>query len=1032
MTALHLAIEADSLPVVLKLIEKGAICTVTRKSDGFTPLFCAVKKGHVDVIKAMYAKAVSLETLLDSGKSVLHIASENGQLACLRYLLDQGLDVDAITHDGNSAIMLAIKAGFIETAKELAFIAKPNQVNQQKQTASLLAIKYSMSTVSDILIERGEDPELMDDKGYNYIYYLVRNGEAQSFFALVEANKVNLSLTYQGDTILKVAAKYRQFLIVFPLLEKNLLPKTQGLSLLDYAIIADEIGYVRRNAENSTPKLVQLAAHHGSIRCLTWLLKKNGLSTNHLLESIKAALEHSNNPKAIELLVQRLPDVNQALDAKGNTALHLAASIGSRLVIESLLSFGCDIQLRNNDGQTAFHIAVAQEDNWLLKRLLKLTKPSEWTADLWQPSAIKPTTAIAKTLAFYRKRLPAEAKTDFAVPVNQQISTELPTLIMTEALTEGLQKLEYFFEEANYEEAIDYLEENSNLLVLFKSRQGAHLFKTLFSNIHDNSKLTASLEKDKSEELTLALSPDNLLILLKNKGINPALFTGENNVILSIVRVKSDKNAMYCLNFFTRHFLESVVPLAMDNFSKKMRVIEYAIKLNKLSLFKTLIGHCTLSNSPALPTLHGLHEAVLSNNYELVQDTLEYYPANSLNQKKQTPLMLAASLDNVRIMELLLAHEANPDQVDGFGQNALHHALHHKAQSAALCILPLLKLKNQSDRHGITPLMLAASKGIVPILRFLCEQGDFSESLDHKGWSALHYAGVEGQVESAVYLVTQGFAMDAVENPESPKKSERCQKRTPLHLAALRGHTELVRQFIRLGAKIEQEDANQQSAFEYGVKSKSIEMLQCLQEHPLYHSKDRNTQLLLAATVVDNEEVVSQLILDDVNCNASDESGCTALHLAAMTNAGKVASLILQGGDVALDISDQRMRTPLHYAAQFGHVWLIELLCEAGANINYHNNITPTALFIASEQGKTGAVAALLKYKADVSISNKDGLTPLEVAALNGHQEIVKSLECIKNKQVEPVAGLLIRNGIYRQAVPQCTIAATNSLSLGQ
>lgn len=1028
MTALHLSIEADSLTVALKLIEKGALCAVTRKSDGFTPLFCAVKKGHIALIKAMQVKGVSLQTLLESGKSVLHIAAESGQLECLRYLINQGLNPDSVTSNGDTAIMLAIKAGHLEIATELAKKVKLNQINQHKQTASQLAVKYNMPTVSDILIARGEDPDVVDDKGYNYIYYLVRNGEAQRFFALLDAKKFNLFQTYQGDNILDVAAKFGQFLIVFPLLEQNLLPKSQGLSVIDYAVIADEIGYLRRNAKHISPQLIVLAAKYGSFRCLDWLLKKGGSTKINFPELVKTALEHSNNPKIIEHLMQRLAEVNQVLDAKGNTALHLAATMGARTVIELLLSFGCDLRIRNNDGQSAFHIAVAQEDNWLLKRLLKITPPNEWPADLWQRSTVTTTEAITKTLAIYHKRLPKEAKINTFNSEKKHVNNELPTLIMTDLLLNGLKKLTAFFEDANYEEAVDYLEENPNLLLLFKSQQGAYLIKTLFENIHDHTKLLASLEKEQSEELALELSPDKLLTLLKNKGVNPALFTGENNVILGLLKVKSEKDALYRLKVFSHHFPESVAILAMDNFSNKMRVIELALKLNKVALFKTLIEPCTQIN---FPTLYGLHEAVLSNNYELVKSLLNKYPIDSLNQKKQTPLMLAASLDNVRIMELLLAHGANPDRVDNQGQNVLHYALRLKAESTALSILPLLKIKNQPDRYDITPLMLAASKGILPVVRYLSEQGDYSESFDKRGWNALHYAAFEGQVESATLLVAQGFDLNGTENPDSPKKIEKNQKRTPLHLAALKGHTEMVRKLFNLGAKMEQEDVNQQSVYEYGIKSKRIDMMHYLKEQEIY-SKNRNTQLLLAAAEVDNEEVVSQLILDEVNYNATDESGCTALHLAAIRNSGKVASLILQGGDAAVDITDQRMCTPLYYAAQFGHVWLIKLLCAAGANINYHNNTTPTALFVACEQGNTGAVVALLQFKPDVSLPNKDGLTPMDVAKLHGHHEVCMSLDVAKVGHPKHVANLLIRNGIYRQSFPEPAIAVTNSFIRGQ
>mmetsp|Transcript_44867 Transcript_44867/g.106453 ORF Transcript_44867/g.106453 Transcript_44867/m.106453 type:complete len:320 (+) Transcript_44867:83-1042(+) len=51
-----------------------------------------------------------------------------------------------------------------------------------------------------------------------------------------------------------------------------------------------------------------------------------------------------------------------------------------------------------------------------------------------------------------------------------------------------------------------------------------------------------------------------------------------------------------------------------------------------------------------------------------------------------------------------------------------------------------------------------------------------------------------------------------------------------------------------------------------------------------------------------------------------------------------------------------------------------------------------TALFVASQEGKLEVLEELLKYGADVNKGGKDGTTPLQVAFLRGHRDVLKVL----------------------------------------
>lgn len=1018
MTALHLAIEAGFETLAQLLVNKAANCSIKRKSDGFNAMHTAVSKGNIALLSAMAKQGVSLETRLESGKNALHIAAENGLPDCLDYLVGQKLDPDTKNLEGDTALIAAIKAGHLETAKKLAAITRVNLLNEQQQSASLLALQYGMPQVADILIERGESPETRDKKGLNYTYFLLRNGEESRFSALLEAKKIDPFQKYRDQSTLEIAAKYGQFLLVYDLLEAGLVfrQKAGMPALLEYAVMADESGYLQENTGTKTDylPLAILAAKQGSARCLSWLVKKC------LPESILIAALESGNVTILEMLLACIGDLNKVVDAKGNTALHLAAVNGFVDAIDPLLNTGADPALKNYAGQTAFAIAFHQGDVLWLKSLFKKTKPAEWPHSLWQQPE-KPASGMQKVLATFGKRLPN--RKDAVFTLEKKI---LASPIMTETQEQGLNLLKAFFEESNFDEAADFLEENPPLLKLFQSAEGADLLLRIFKNVHDFKNLLAS---ESAEEKNF-FSADRLLQQLKKSGFDPATQQGKNNVLLAMIRAENEEEACFRLTIFLRYFPESFLTLLKD---EKASVMELALKLNLRMLFEAF--DAALPSSHEEKSVNALQEAVKVNHYDLVETLLKRYPADSLNAQRQTPLMMAAVMNNVRIMELLLDRGALPDRQDIHGKNALHHALDHESEAAALSLIPLLRHKNQPDRQKKTPLMLAAAKGLLPVVHCLTELGDFRESFDKKGHNALHYAALFGQVKIIEYLVNQGYSPNQIEGSH-PKKPEKDRKRSPLHLAAARGKEAAVRTLLAFGADPKQEDSLKNTLCEHAIRSNNEATWQLIQTLPVYHERERDVSLLLAAAAADHLEMAAILILGDANLNASDQAGLGALHLCAINNSANVAALLLQGEDIAVDARDLSGHTALHYAAQTGHVRLIALLCEAGSAVNALNSQKSTALFMACEKGLQGAVVSLLKYGADFSLANAQGITPGQIALLNGHKALAKMLKDLGDSSLslEAVAQLppLIKGRLMSEHPDFLQLPAEKAIRIGQ
>ena len=97
----------------------------------------------------------------------------------------------------------------------------------------------------------------------------------------------------------------------------------------------------------------------------------------------------------------------------------------------------------------------------------------------------------------------------------------------------------------------------------------------------------------------------------------------------------------------------------------------------------------------------------------------------------------------------------------------------------------------------------------------------------------------------------------------------------------------------------------------------------------------------------------------------------------------------------ARQISNDLQKTgasPLLLAAEEGHLTVVQILLEQGADINKANNVGVNPLFVAAQKNHSAVVQCLLEHGADVNKVGTFGSSPLHIAALGGHLGVVKLL----------------------------------------
>jgi ankyrin repeat protein len=84
--------------------------------------------------------------------------------------------------------------------------------------------------------------------------------------------------------------------------------------------------------------------------------------------------------------------------------------------------------------------------------------------------------------------------------------------------------------------------------------------------------------------------------------------------------------------------------------------------------------------------------------------------------------------------------------------------------------------------------------------------------------------------------------------------------------------------------------------------------------------------------------------------------------------------------------------TSLMWAAQNGHVKVVEVLCRHEANVNVTTDTGETSLILASAMGHLEVVRELCKSGANVNAAQKDGTTARMWAVKKHHGNIVELL----------------------------------------
>ena len=250
-----------------------------------------------------------------------------------------------------------------------------------------------------------------------------------------------------------------------------------------------------------------------------------------------------------------------------------------------------------------------------------------------------------------------------------------------------------------------------------------------------------------------------------------------------------------------------------------------------------------------------------------------------------TALLQATTLGHLPTVSVLLGYGAAPNDPDREGWTPLHKAASHNFSDIVRVLLKAGATKELRSADGGTALHIAARLGHEDVVDMLLTSGASQTAKDDAGATPLHHAAGKNQSAVLDRLLTFKPQVSPVDHNGA----------TPLLWAARNGAVDAARRLINGGAHIRETVATREPA---PVASTGAGLSRVLAGAAgLFRAADgRSGNKLHRAVARDSIATVKSLLDKDIDINALDAEGRTALEIAAAQGNAAMWWLLLERG----------------------------------------------------------------------------------------------------------------------------------------
>lgn len=390
---------------------------------------------------------------------------------------------------------------------------------------------------------------------------------------------------------------------------------------------------------------------------------------------------------------------------------------------------------------------------------------------------------------------------------------------------------------------------------------------------------------------------------------------------------------------------------------------------------------------------------------------------NASNLTGFVPLHFAAEGGFVDVVNELLDHGASVGKKTANGDTPLHLAVTGGHLSTCEALLNWKANPTSRNNLGLTPLHLASKEGYLSIVKLLFGHGAGSQTLpgdatenedpslpptspvshceSGKGViSPLQFAAQNGHVDILrVLLIREETGDDG--DPKSNTKSlvDPDDINLALRAAAKAGHLSVVKELIGRNIDISATDLNGKTALHLAVIANHSNVIMELAKVSVVDATNNEGQTPLhLAAESGNAEVIRILTDHGAQVARKTITGDTPLHLAAKKGQVLAVRALQRKEDTSSMLNDQK-RTAISLAAMNGNVAVVKELLD-GHQDSHGDGPSDHDTGLLHEVVKSGNEKILQKLLENGFPYDrlKEGLTPLHVAAREGHSAVIEVL----------------------------------------
>ncbi|XP_059176240.1 serine/threonine-protein phosphatase 6 regulatory ankyrin repeat subunit A-like [Physella acuta] len=344
---------------------------------------------------------------------------------------------------------------------------------------------------------------------------------------------------------------------------------------------------------------------------------------------------------------------------------------------------------------------------------------------------------------------------------------------------------------------------------------------------------------------------------------------------------------------------------------------------------------------------------------------------NIANEVGETPLNIAVNRNDTDMIKNLLRKGAD---VNLYGGKFLPNPI-RVAETGNVELMKLF-LQHKADVdvkiNRVNALFISIEKSDTNMWELLVGNGAGLEAFNARGETALMMAVKAGNIDLLRHLVQHGADVDCLNS----------RRVSALYEAVILGSCETVQLLVEAGAALDIVYFNDGSILHLAFRKQRKDIAELIVRTKL--------------NLVNTREEIDKSRTSDTDefdfINVVNRRMQTALHIAASIGSSYLVNLLTDAG-ADVNMTDDNNRTALQIGLHLRNIDMVEILLEAGADPNVLDEHGDTPLLhVVTYNPGFPLIRLLVQYNSNVNLQNKHGQTPLMLAVVQGKIEIINLL----------------------------------------